>query len=92
MGRQTCQIPERSEIQGCEPKGQVRRLHALPHDHRGQMSLLRVLTLCRHFHVSRSMEGTDAVAAPGGPAQESRLDIFRMLVQADVTELQGPLS
>src|SRR5499425_1130155 len=34
------------------------------------------------FHYSRSMEKSDAVAALAALAQDSRLDVFRLLVQA----------
>jgi ArsR family transcriptional regulator, arsenate/arsenite/antimonite-responsive transcriptional repressor len=34
-----------------------------------------------HFHVYGDMEKTDALSALGALAQESRLDIFRLLVQ-----------
>ena len=35
-----------------------------------------------YFHYSRIMEKTDALAALAALAQESRLDVFRLLVQA----------
>ena len=36
----------------------------------------------RHFYYIRSMEKLEALAALGAIAQESRLDIYRLLVQA----------
>jgi ArsR family transcriptional regulator, arsenate/arsenite/antimonite-responsive transcriptional repressor len=36
----------------------------------------------RYFHISRSMEKTDAVAALAALAQDNRLDVFRLLVRA----------
>lgn len=40
------------------------------------------LRLCRNFDSSRSMEATDAVAALAALAQETRLEVFRLLVRA----------
>lgn len=40
------------------------------------------LTTLLYFHISSNMEKTDAIAALAALAQESRLDIFRLLVQA----------
>jgi ArsR family transcriptional regulator, arsenate/arsenite/antimonite-responsive transcriptional repressor len=43
---------------------------------------MTALELGHHFHYSKNMERSDALAALAALAQESRLDIFRLLVQA----------
>ena len=40
------------------------------------------LTMTRKFDDTRNMEKTDALAALGGLSHETRLDIFRLLVEA----------
>ena len=40
------------------------------------------MTTARYFYDTRNMEKTDAIAALAALAQESRLDVFRLLVQA----------
>lgn len=48
----------------------------------GVFRLLRELPFCLHFHNNRNMESKAAVNALAALAQESRLAIFRLLVQA----------
>jgi len=40
------------------------------------------LTLATHFHIIRTMEKRNALAALAGLAHESRLDIYRLLIEA----------
>jgi ArsR family transcriptional regulator len=40
------------------------------------------LTVIEYFHIRRNMEKSDAVAALAALAQDSRLDVFRLLVKA----------
>jgi DNA-binding transcriptional ArsR family regulator len=47
------------------------------------------LTNQRYFDIRRNMETTDAVAALAALAQESRLDAFRLLVQAGREGMQA---
>jgi ArsR family transcriptional regulator len=47
-----------------------------------QHPLKYLLTAARHFSIHRNMKKSDAVTALAALAQDNRLDVFRLLVQA----------